>query len=81
MLLKMKIELKNLEIGNKVWCGGESGFCWNRIEEIKEIEWKFDKDTGKKYKIIVLNEGRKFDSRSGRAITSPIAYYLEETEQ
>jgi hypothetical protein len=77
----MKIELKYLEVGNKVWCGGYSGFCYNDIEKVEKIEWKFDKNTGEKYKVIVLSCGRKFDSRDGGAITPPTAYYLMATEQ
>ncbi|KAF5065909.1 hypothetical protein DSECCO2_269000 [anaerobic digester metagenome] len=77
----MKIKLKDLEAGNKVWCGGDSGFCYADIEKVKKIEWKFDQDTREKYKVIVLSEGRKFDSRDGWAITSPKAYYLMPTEQ
>ena len=77
----MKIELKNLEVGNKVWCGGDSGFCYSDIEKVKRIEWKFDEDTGEKYKVIILSGSRKFDSRNGGAITPPKAYYLMATEQ
>ena len=77
----MEIELKDLEVGDKVWCGGDSGFCQDDIEKVEKIEWKFDEDTGKKYKVIILSDGRKFDSRDGRAITSPTAYYLMATEQ
>jgi hypothetical protein len=73
----MKIELKNLIIGDKVWCGGDSGFCDNEIETICNIEFKFDENTGEEYKVIVLEGNRKFDSRDGSAITSPTAYYIK----
>lgn len=77
----MKIELKDLEVGNKVWCGGDSGFCRDGIVKVDKIDWKFDKDTGEKYKVIVLSGGRKFDSRDGSPMTPPKAYYLMATEQ
>lgn len=77
----MKKELKDLEVGNKVWCGGDSGFCRSDIEKVEKIEWKFDEDTGEKYKVIVLSGSRKFDSRNGVAITPPKAYYLMATKQ
>jgi hypothetical protein len=77
----MKIKLKDLETGKKVWCGCDSGFCQENIEEVEKIEWKFDEDTGEKYKVIMLSGGRKFDSRNGTAMNSPAAYYLSPTEQ
>ena len=40
----MKIELKDLEVGDKVWCGGDSGFCQDDIEKVEKIEWKFTKE-------------------------------------
>lgn len=80
-LKKMEIELKNLEAGNKVWCGGDSGFCHDDIEKVEKVDYKFDKDTGEKYKIIILSDDRKFDSRNGKALTPPTAYYLMAIEQ
>lgn len=77
----MKIKLKDLKVGDKVWCGGDSGFCTDSIEKVKKIEWKFDENNGKKYKVIVLGESRKFDSRDGGAINPPLAYYLVPIEQ
>lgn len=77
----MKIELKDLEVGNKVWCGGDSGFCYNDIETVEKIQFKFDEDTGEKYKVIVLSGDRKFDSRNGNALNPPLAYYLMPIEQ
>jgi hypothetical protein len=77
----MKKELKDLEVGDKVWCGGNSGFCHDGIEQVDKIKRKFDKHTGEKYKVIILSGGRKFDSRNGRPMTPPTAYYLMATEQ
>ena len=77
----MEIDLKDLEKGNKVWCGGDSGFCDDGIEKVKKIEWKFDENTGEKYKVVILSEKRKFDTRDGSAITPPYAYYLMPIDQ
>jgi hypothetical protein len=77
----MEIELKDIEIGNKVWCGGDSGFCDDDIETVENIKWKYDKNTGEKYKVIILSENRKFDSRTGEAMNPPLMYYIEKTEQ
>lgn len=77
----MKIELKDLEVGNKVWCGGDSGFCHDDIETVEKIDWQFDEKTSEKYKVIILSGNRKFDSRDGYAITAPTAYYLQPTTQ
>lgn len=77
----MKIQLKDLEIGNEVWCGGDSGFCHAGVERVERVEFKFDENSGEKYKVIILNGNRKFDSRYGGAITPPKAYYLMATEQ
>jgi len=77
----MKIELKDVNKGNKVWCGCNSGFCDDSIQQVKEILFKFDEDTGEQYKVIVLSEDHRFDSRNGKAITPPIAYCIMPTEQ
>lgn len=77
----MKIDLKNIEYGNKVWCGGDSGFCDSDIEVVIDISFKYDENTGCKYKVIHLSGDRLFDSRDGKAVTSPKAYYLKSCEQ
>ena len=76
-----KIELIDLEKGNEVWCGGNSGFCHDSIEIVKKVSFKYDADTGKKYKRIHLKESHIFDSRDGHALTSPTAYYLSPVNQ
>ncbi len=73
----MKKQLKDLEIGNTVWCGGDSGFCTEQTETIENITFKFDEDTGEKYKVIHLSNDRLFDSRDGNALTPPLAYYIK----
>ena len=77
----MKIQLKDLEKGNKVCCGGSSGFCYDSIEEVECVSYKFDENTGDKYKVIHLSSKRHFDSRNGQALTPPTAYYLRSCVQ
>ena len=76
----MKIELTNLEIGNKVWCGGDSGFCYDDISEVKNISYKYDENTGEKYKVIHTSS-QIFDSRNGNPLEPPTAYYIKSCEQ
>ena len=73
-------ELKNLEIGNKVWCGGYSGFCYDDIVEVKKISYKYDENTGEKYKVIHTSS-QMFDSRDGSPLEPPTAYYIKSCEQ
>ena len=76
----MIIELKDLKKGNKVWCGGNSGFCYSDIVEVQDISYKFDENTGEKYKVIHTN-GQRFDSRNGRPLDPPTAYYIKSCKQ
>ena len=76
----MEIQLKDLEKGNKVWCGGSSGFCYDDIVEVKDVSYKFDENTGAKYKVIHTSS-QKFDSRDGSPLEPPTAYYIKSCEQ
>jgi hypothetical protein len=70
------MKLKDLGRGNVVYCAGNSGFCHNSTEVIQKVSFKFDEDTGERYKVIHLSGERLFDSRTGRAITPPTAYTI-----
>jgi F0F1-type ATP synthase gamma subunit len=70
-------KLKELKIGDSVFCTGDSGFCSYSYEKIKKIEYQYDEKTGKKYKVICLSNNHKFDSRNGLAITEPTGYYIK----
>ena len=72
----IKKPLAEIEVEDKVWRGGDSGFCRSDIETVKDIAYKYDEDTGEKYKVIILAGNRKFDSRTGYAINPPLAYYI-----
>ena len=69
--------LSKLKKGSKVWCGGDSGFCYNSIVTVKKIIYRYDTITGEKYKVICFDGDHQFDSRTGWAITPPLAYYLQ----
>lgn len=71
-----KASLKDLKIGDDVWCGGDSGFTTNETEKIKNITTKYDENTGEPFNVIWLSGNRKFDSRNGSPINPPWAYYI-----
>lgn len=69
-------KLKNLNTGDKVWCGGDSGFCHSDIVLVTGTSFKYDENTGEKYKVIHINKS-KYDSRTGGALNPPWAYYIK----
>lgn len=77
----IKKRLEDLQVGDKVWCGCDSGFCHDSIKKVKEIKTKFNKNSGKPYKVIVLKGGQEFSSKDGGALTPPTAYYIEIPEE
>lgn len=76
----MKKKLTELEINDKVWCDGDSSFCTVSKETIRKVTYQFDEQSGEKYKVLWIDESRKFDSRDGSAMSPPTAYYLTELE-
>lgn len=68
---------KKLNIGDVVTITGDSGFCNRSQEKIKDIKTQYNEKTGEPCEIYVIQSGQKFDLR-GHAITSPLAYYIEE---
>ena len=72
----MDKELKDLEVGDRVLCTGDSSFCDDSTESIKKITTQFDEHSGESYKVLWLEGGRKFDSRDGSAMNPPTAYYI-----
>ena len=77
----MIISLKDLKKGDKVWCGGNSGFCDSDIEFVEKVSYRHNRKTGEKYKVIHLDEDRKFDSRNGKALNPPTAYCIRPCDQ
>lgn len=74
------IKLKDLEKGDYVWCGGDSGFCNSAARKVSRIMWRFNEKTGEKYKVVVV-DGQKFDCRNGKPLEPPTAYRIEPIEQ
>lgn len=70
------MELKDLKVGDKVYCTGDSGFCDSSTEKIKKVTVQYDEHNGKPYNVIWLSGERKFDSRDGGAMNPPLAYYI-----
>ena len=77
----MKIQLKDINEGDKVFCGGSSGFCHNGVEVVVMTSFKYDENTGEKYKVIHLHDNHQYDSRTGRAMNPPWAYSIRPTTQ
>ena len=73
--------LKDLSVGDTVWCGGDSGFCRSSIEVVMSLYKRYDGITGEPYTVIGLSGDRLFDSRDGYAMTPPLAYRIEAIAQ
>lgn len=72
----MSKQLKDLKVGDRVWCGGDSSFCNSDIETITKILKRFDKNTGKRRDEICIGI-RRYDSITGGALNPPYAYYIQ----
>ena len=70
------MELKDLKVGDTVYCTGDSGFCDSSNEKIKKVTVQYDEHSGKPYNVIWLSGEREFDSRDGGAMNPPLAYYI-----
>lgn len=77
----MVIALKDLKQGDFVYCTGDSSFCDSSYERVIKVTTQYNEHTGKSYKVIWLSGNRKFDSRTGSAMNSPLAYYIEPVSQ
>lgn len=77
---KSELELESLEIGDVVFCTGDSSFCHSSNEEIVNKTKQYDTHNGEPYYVIWLSGNRAFDSRTGNAINAPLAYYIVPIE-
>lgn len=75
------MNLRDIKVGDIVYCVGDSGFCDSSDEKVERIEKRFATFTGKPYNVICLSGNRKFDARNGSAITLPFAYYIMTKEE
>ena len=73
------IDLAKVKAGNKVYIDCDSGFCHGGWELVTRIKIKYDEDTGQQYNVICCDD-HEFDSRTGDAITPPLAYGIEDVK-
>jgi hypothetical protein len=59
--------LTELQAGDTVYldCPSSLGASSTGTKTIQDIQFKYDEDTGDKYRVIVLGSGDKYDSRNG----------------
>jgi len=79
----MKIELLNIKKGDFVYkdCVSSMGASSTGLQEVKEIIYKYDEDTGAKYNVIVTKDGSKWDSRNGGPYSGSPMFYIEPVDQ
>jgi len=68
------------KVGDIVWLDGYTSFAQQNSQEefeIKEIDYKFDKDTGEKFAIYLVDR-RWFDSRDGGEYDNDKSMYFIE---
>lgn len=69
-------DLLQLEVGDTVNVECYTGMGTGGQTTVDKILYKYDKNTGEKYKVIVVDDNHQFDSRTGGAITPPTMYYI-----
>jgi hypothetical protein len=69
--------MNQLKIGDEITVAGDSGFCDSGKAKITKVKTKHDEDSGNTYTIYYAAD-QWFDGRTGWAITSPLAYYIQE---
>lgn len=74
------MKLKDLKIGDGVFCHCSSGHGQGGPDNVEKISYKYDENTGDKYAVIHISGNHQFDSRTGDALTPPTAYYIEPYE-
>lgn len=68
--------LLQLEVGDTVNVECYTGMGTGGETTVDKILYKYDTNTGEKYKVIVVDGNHQFDSRTGDAITPPTMYYI-----
>lgn len=63
--------------GDKVYFEGGMGNSEEGVEVIQEVDFKFDQNTGDKYKIFRIHEDHWFDSRTGMVFSGPTMYSID----
>jgi len=77
------IIMKQHKVGDLVWLDGYTSFAQQNSQEeheIEQIDYKFDKDTGKKFPIYFV-DGKWYDGRDGGAYDNDKSmYYIEDVD-
>lgn len=80
--MKQKKELINCEIGDSVYlnCDSSFGSSSTGVCEIDKIDYKYDENTGEKFKIIKLFDNDDwYDTRSGNCFSNKNSMFYIET--
>ena len=67
-------DLNDVIKGDTVMVDSSVGFCSGGEDKITKISYKYNEDTGEKYKVIHL--GSHLYNTKGEPITPPWAYYI-----
>jgi len=72
------MKLNEVNIGDKVYIDGYTSMAQQNfgVRDVIDIKYKYDEDTGERYKVIVINAG-EFDSRTGESLNKNSMYYIE----
>ncbi len=70
------IDLSKIKVGDEIYIDGDSGFCTPHYVIIKSIDVELDPRTMQEFTSITMSDGHKFDSRTGRAMNPPTAYFI-----
>ena len=70
-------DLSDLVKGDSVMVDSNVGFCSGGESKVTNTTYKYNEDTGEKYKVINLG-GSLFDTK-GQPLTPPWAYYIYST--
>lgn len=68
--------LLNLQIGDKVQVECYSGLGTGGEDTVTDLTYRYDRNSGEPYPVIILENGHEFDATTGNAVTPPTAYYI-----
>jgi hypothetical protein len=69
-----KIGISDVKVGDFIAIDGESSFCHFSYCEITKILTKYNEDTGKQYKLLIDDDGYKWNSSTGYCRNGLYAY-------
>lgn len=68
--------LSELQVGDEVYCDGNSSFCHLTKEAITKIEVRYDEMTGAPYNVIFIGD-RQFHGITGNSMNPKSQYFIE----